>query len=535
MITFTLPELGAGQAPAFTSARTCRDWLSVQPLANPPQAQALLLRQLNMLNRHAVGAAERLKMLELMRHPIAFVQGESARRFAGRPLPLAPPEQAGMDASRSLWQSVQTGYLHCLQACLDGDAEILPHAALVSQRAIGALRAELVDIYRAPIDPPASLWRTLHRAYAAAEQLGVAAHPVSDALQKEHPATSVAADYVQTLLLHRATPFELSARQFMQTERWLQRWAGKVAVLAGPPAGPGVPPLVVDLAGDQPEMAPTRSGGDLRWLDLTDLSRSIKKRIVHLRRGESPASLKLGEDCVQPACENLLTHLYQYWFKGGAARQHPRHAGRGRCRLVTGLDAIHYHFSGKIFRQPGQAATMSKQQADEIAAFGRVVTRHEEDPGKTHGFKFEEWGVLDESATGFRLARPLMQPGGRIGGGQLVAVQPEGARGYLLAVARWARITGGTELQAGVNILAGIPLAVAVRGIGLSTTNEIYRHGFLLPAVPALDEPESVVVPAGWFRAGRLIELYTESSRQIRLTRLLDRGSDFERAVFDTP
>jgi hypothetical protein len=40
-------------------------------------------------------------------------------------------------------------------------------------------------------------------------------------------------------------------------------------------------------------------------------------------------------------------------------------------------------------------------------------------------------------------------------------------------------------------------------------------------------------VPAGWFRAGRVIELYEQSSRQIRLTQQLDRGSDFERCAFE--
>jgi hypothetical protein len=533
MNVFHLPEAGTAQQPAFDSARSCRDWLSVQPLANAPQAQALLLRQINLLNRHAIGAAERLKILELLRDPVAFAQTESTRKFAGRPLPLAPPEQAGMDTNRTLWQAVQTGYLHCLQACLDGDSGVLPHAALAAQRAIAALRAELLDIYRAPIDPPAGLWQTLHSAYAAAERLGAAAHPVTDTLQAAHPASSVNADYAQTLLLNRASPFELSGRQLAQVEHWLQRWGGKVAVLTGPPAEPRVPPLIVDLAGDRPEVTLPRLGGELRWLDLSDFSRSIKKRIVHLQRGEAPASLGLGDDCVQPACENLLKHLYQSWFKGGAARQHARHGGDGTCRLVTGFDAIHYYLSGKIFRQPGQGATVSKQQADEIATFGRVATRHEDDYSQMHGFMVEEWQVQDESASGFRLARPLLQSGGRIGGGQLVAIQPGSARGYLLAVARWSRITGGSELQTGVNILPGNPLTVAVRGTGLSAANEKYRPGFVLPAVPALQEPESVVVPGGWFRANRIIELFAESSRQIRLTKLIDRGGDFERAAFE--
>ena len=528
---FNLPPLGAEQPPAFTDGRSCHDWLAAQPLANPAQSQTSLLRQLNLLNRYAVAPAERLKILELLRDPIAFAQAESARKFAGRPLPLAPLEQAGMDANRTLWQAVQTGYLHCLTACLAGSTELRPHTAMIAQRAMSALRAELLDIYRAPIDPPALLWRTLHRVLSAAENLNALAHPVNDSLQPEHPGCSVVAAYAQTLLLHRASPYELSGRQLMLVERWLHRWGGKVALLNAPPVEPRVPPLLVDLAADSPETS--GEGGQLRWLDLSDLSRSVKRRIVHLQRGESPASLGLGEDCVQPGCENLLKQIYQQWFKGGATRLHQRHSGSGTCRLVTGHDAIHYYLSGKIFLQPGQTGAMSKNQADEIATFGRVATRHEDDYSQMQGFMIEEWRVLDESATGYRLMRPLSQTGARVGGGQMVAIMPEGSRGFLLAVARWSRLTKGSELQAGIQIMPGSPLTVALRGTGLTAVNEKYRPGFRLPAVPALKYPESVIVPAGWFRSGRIVEIYEQSSRQIRLTQQLDRGSDFERCAFD--
>lgn len=533
---FHLPEVGTEQPPAFTSARGCREWLSAQPLAHSAQAQALLLRQLNLLNRFAVAAAERLKILELLRDPVAYVQAESARRFAGRPLPLAPPEQAAFDSNRALWQALQTGYLHCLAACLAQPAGLRPHAALIAQRTVAALRAELLDSYRAPSDPPARLWQTLHRVFSAAERLGVHAHAVHDAVQTEHPASSVAAAYAQVLLLQRASPHELSGRQLAQVERWLQRWSGKVAVSNAPPTAPQVPPLIVDLDADTPEAPAATAAPSLRWLDLSALSRSLMRRIAHLQKGETPATLGLGEDCVQPACENLLRHLYRHWCRTGTARQQPRHAGSGICRLVGGMEAMHYFLSGRIFRQPGLAETLSKTQVEEIATFGRLAARHEDDAHRSQDFVVEEWRILDESATGLRLTRPLAQRGGRIGGGQLVAVMPEGARRYLLAVVRWSRLTdAGSQLQAGLHILPGQPQALALRSTGLAAVNEKYRPGFRLPAVPALNCPASVIVPAGWFRPGRIIELYEGASCQIRLIRSLELGSDFERCTFDSP
>lgn len=530
---FALPTLTAAQAPAFDNARGCRAWLSAQPLTNAAQAQALLLRQINLLNAYPVAPAERLKILEMLREPIAFAQAESARRFAGRPLPLAPAEQAAMDANRTLWQAIQTGYLHCLVACQDGDADLRPHAGLIAQRAIGSLRAELIDIYRAPTDPPERLWQLLHRIYAVAESLDALTSPVSDSQQGKHPSTNVDAAYVQTLLLQRANPYTLSGRELLQVDRWLSRWGARVAILKTAPAEPRVPPLVVDLASGVPEAVAGAKEGSRRWLDLSDLSRSLKKRIVNLHEGKPPSSLGLGEDCIQPGCEALLRQLYQQWFKGGASRTLPRHAGHGICRLVTGFEAINYYLSGKVFRQPVHAADLSKLQHDEIATFGRIATRHEDDYSQAHGFMIEEWRILDESATGFRLGRGLAQGGGRIGGNQLVAVQPGSTSGFMLAVVCWSRIAGGSELLAGINVLPGSPLTGAVRGTGLPSANEKFRPCFLLPEVPAVKEPRSIIVPAGWFRPGRVVEVSVSHSSQLRLGKILDRGSDFERATYE--
>lgn len=530
---FNLPTQAGGQPPAFADARSCREWLAAQPLANAVQAQALLMRQINLLNRFEMAAAERLKILELLRDPAAFAQSESSRKFSGRPLPLTPPEQASLDANRALWEALQAGYLICLADLLKGNEELRAHAALVAQRVLSALRAELLDSYRASIDPPAGLWQKLHALFSVAEDWGVHTQPVSDSLQTGYSASSVASTYAHALLMNRASPFELPGRQLAQVDRWLQRWSGKVVVLTTPPEEIKVPPLCVDLASDAPECDPGQNPAKPRWLDVKDLARSVKRRIAHLQKGESPASLGLGQDCVQPACENLLRQLYRQWAKGGAPRQHTRREGAGGCLLVSGHDAIHHYVSGTKFEQPGGNAILSKSKADEIATFGRVASHHEDDYSRAHGFMIETWKVLDESATGYRLARELDLPGARLGTGQMVAIMPVGARQYLLAVARWVRLTGSGELQAGIQIMPGQPCGVSLRGTGLAAVSEKYRPGFRLLAVPALDYPESVIVPAGWFRPGRVIELFEEGSRQVRLMEQIDRGSDFERCAFD--
>jgi hypothetical protein len=55
----------------------------------------------------------------------------------------------------------------------------------------------------------------------------------------------------------------------------------------------------------------------------------------------------------------------------------------------------------------------------------------------------------------------------------------------------------------------------------------------LLPAIPAIKESASLVLPAGTFRLDRMIEVMVDQKIESRkLFRVLDRGIEFERCNF---
>jgi hypothetical protein len=41
------------------------------------------------------------------------------------------------------------------------------------------------------------------------------------------------------------------------------------------------------------------------------------------------------------------------------------------------------------------------------------------------------------------------------------------------------------------------------------------------------------VLPAGWFKPKRVVEVYIDSPLKVRLTETLERGSDFERVAYE--
>jgi cyclic-di-GMP-binding protein len=55
----------------------------------------------------------------------------------------------------------------------------------------------------------------------------------------------------------------------------------------------------------------------------------------------------------------------------------------------------------------------------------------------------------------------------------------------------------------------------------------------VLPAVAALGSPESLVLPPGWYKPKRVIELVRDGSANVALAALIERGTDYERVTFE--
>jgi len=526
--------------PAFANAAECKAWLAETPLTNVPKAQSDLLQQLNLLNLEALLATERLAVLELLRKPILLVQREAARRFAGRALPLAATEQAAFEATHALWQSLQVGYRHCLLATLEDGAPT--DAALPIARAMGIMVDSQFDTYRAGYQPAPEHWRVLHELFAAAERLGIVDHEISDPARMGRTPFPLRAAYVEAMLLHASSPHELPLRQLTWVGNWSRRWSPKVVITATAPGREmRAVPLCVDLTTSEPAGYLPARGAGARWLDTTALRASLKKRISQLEEGAEPVTLQLGSDCVQPACGVMLKQTYRRWCKGGIARGHERQPSLGKCEIICGVDGVHYYVSGrKPFRQPGHASDDTlRREREEIATFGRIHDRPQESSGRQQGFQVEEWQIVEEwqlhneSASGVHVSHPASQVRARVSQGQLIAVRPQSAQAPLLGQLRWAMMSVDGKLHLGLMIIPGRPEAIAVSAADIESLGERYRRGFLLPAVATLNAPATVIIPSGWYKSKRRLDIYTDRPQQLTLGQLVDRGADYDRATYE--
>jgi len=533
MSKLDLPELSPSASPEFLDAASAKAWLENVPLANVGAAQQQLLAALQEFNRYAAKGGARLEVLEAVREAVGFVEIEQARRFTNRALPMAEQESTVFDDTLALWEEMHLGYRRCLQAVLDEEPGMREEAGLVCQRALAYTGLKMFHHHRAYRQVPAREWRALNSGYALADELGVAEEAVKDYLNRDVNDTSPRIAYMRALLLGMANPNELSQRQLTFVAYLLERWADKVEILAEAPADEEIAPLVVDLAGDG---CPDREGGDAaepRYLDSKRLGKSLRNRIGLLRKGESPAKLALGEDCVQPSCEQLLVFLYRQWCQLRQPRGAERKRSVDAAQACNDLGAVHYYVSGRVFKQPGEAKELTQAQRDQIAAFGRVSTRDEDDYSVVHGYLLEHWQIEDESAQGLRMVRRAGNPGKRYSHGQLIGVRPADSKSFMLGQIRWLMQNDAGDLYAGVRLLPGLPAATAVRPTGINVIGAKYVQALSLTAVPALNAPPTLVLPSGWYKPKRVVEVYVEGHVKVRLLELLDRGADYERVSYE--
>ena len=513
----------AAEAPSlfFADARACRAWLGGLAMTNAAGSE--LLDALRVFNRAAFDRLERLKCLELLRERVNFMAADLRERQLSRPLPHGEAEQASWEGVRNALEEMETGYRRCL-----GDAALQEHAALIAQRVVRFIGAQMHLHSLAYRRFDGALWGRLHQQYEAAEAAGVAETKVKDSLEGEGGVSSVAEAYAQAALLQVAGLQRMGAPQIAFTEALLKIWARKLRVLAHAPpeAGAAILPMVVDLAGTEapgPALSEALSPTE-RVIDVEGLSKSLRRRIRALQGGEDVAALGLPPEAAGVDVPNALPALLRHWCEPRprpAAGRVPKEKSAG---LVFGVADIHFFLSGgKPFEPPDQERELSHQEKNDIAVFGRVTERTQSLKVKTqvsqaaHSFTADGWDVVGESDDGLRLRRRASATR-TVAVGKLVAVRLGDTGPFQIGAIRSLH-DEGERLEMTVELFPGAAKATAARGAK--------TWG---PAI-ALGTDGAFVLPTGSAFRGRSLFVWKGQAAELKVQEIVERGADFERVT----
>ena len=503
-------------------------------LANPAVAERQLTGFLDALLAAPPDPGVFFQLLEQARVPLCFVEEEMARAYHNKAVPLTAEEESAFQMVVQAWQKMGKAYALCasLEEPATEDPGYQELMATILHRCIYYTGMVILEHYRARRELPPGIWLDFHGFYETAEEWGIAFTPVSDTLENSVQATHCAAAYITLLLIDVASPYSNSVRNLNLIRRWAAMWAPLVGI-GTLDNDLELPPYVVELMKDQPlhpSVSVEGSASDVRRLDTGRLGLQIDHMLSQLRMRFTPSQLGLGEESASHVGK-LLEHLAKPWSQSASARRFRRFASEGTAKLVTGFDAMYFHISGEAFQQPDSAVAYSRGDFDQLFTF-----RDRADPAQAlvikprADFPLEDWSVINHSANGFRLARS--EAGQRILHGQLMAVCPHDGDRFLLAYATWLMQEESGGLVVGLATLPGIPRGVCFRPLdqeGVAMTDR-YASGFVLPALPAIGEETSLVLPSGHYHAGRELELVSgERTRRVRMNHVLQRQADFDR------
>jgi cyclic-di-GMP-binding protein len=532
-ITLTQTPSQAQPSPgtlAFADADGCAAWLRAVPLTNIPKYYETILSQLKRLAEVEFAPRERARIAEIMREPVMFLHTELARRYAGKPQPAAERENEASEQALAVWHALWSQYSACLKPLLEGDADLAGVKAKVLQRGLWVGK-QLMLVYGLSRRLPATaVWQELHAYYRLAEILDCAVTAVSDELMPNAIGVSCYSTYCHALLLELADPCAMTVRQIELTDRWLSMWARKVFPYAQQRETEG-PLIVIDLEASSGAVlmpvGPRNPGEAMRYGYPAKIVTSVRGRLKRLASGANPAELQLGHDASVEACTTLLTYLDSRWY-ALAPRRTGGDTNSSVELCVGGLGAAYFRIAGRTFNSQDLLGRLSYQGTQHLATLGALTDydRNKEEAEKV--WAWESWqGNYDWTAATLR----------RVGGGphrwhldQLVVLRDDERTrcGHVTRVA----LDNRGELSVSLKLWPGSATAIAVRALTTMLVEEPPAPALTLSATP--EEKACVIVPPRTFSAGRVLRsLASGPERRLRLTRLIQRGADFERAAFE--
>ena len=517
-------------ALAFSDTDSARKWANALPLTSVGQLYESLHGQLRALSAADFPPRERATIAEVLRELVGYLHTELARRYAGKAQPTVDRELEATEQAIALWQALWEQYSTCLKPLLEGDPDLAGVKSKLLQRGL-YVGKQLVVVYGlARRAPPPTLWQELHAYFRLAELLECAVTAVSDDLMANAVGISCYSTYTHALLLGLADPCAMSVKQIELTDRWLGMWSRKLFPYAQQRETEG-PVVVFDL--DSPAgasllaTAPRHPPQSMRFGYPGKLATSVRGRLKRLQTGANPAELQLGHDCSVEQCTTLLGHLDAKWYQ---LPRRPGDAERTALDLCAGgLGAAFFRIGGRTFeRKDPMAGRLTFQGAQHLQSLDALTDydRGREDAERT--WLWERWVGTYEWRDAVVTRTEGTQH--RWALDQIVIIRDE-ERVRAGWVTRVAQDTHGS-LALSLRLWPGNAKALSVRPLTTAVSEDPPLPAVMLAESP--DDKASLILPPRSFNPSRVLRtLDAGPERRYRLTRLVQRGADFERVAFD--
>ena len=536
-----IPERSKANKTSFNiRPKKVEQWLDDLPRANLGETARLLYDALLNVNQTHYSYQDRLRFLESLRDPVQYVTDSLKKHFIGASYPLPVKNQKIAAATREIQAAMATGYKIAISDMLANsflftDKKLL---ATLLHRAITYCGRTLLTSYQiyAPCAP--KVWLELHKLYSIAESRKLENQLVADYQRIYVERASINAEYSRILLLALASPYKLrqgeASKIYSTLERWTrhcqlsniddykERESGYFAVMLDRDAPPR------SLAMTMPEDCDPQQCRILNTESLAELIRSEIQSTEDI--GESTiTSVELARPDLS---HDLLRRLLIAWGVE-AKRSFSRTQIKEKVEVSIGLNAIHKHIAHRrdakqsdIYNNPAHFESMvienvNEEKPDiwnmvyptELPGLSPLVEEeinlsNPEDRSNPASPAYPQgsWAIINESAGGYCLEyRKGNSAKAQVG--ELIGIRrkTEGLWKWSIGVIRWMKFSSTRTLRLGIEMLNPDAAAVGIRSLAAQNSKSAYQRTLMLPEIPAIQQPASLITsPAPW-RVGNQI------------------------------
>ena len=549
-------------------------WLAALPMVNVGETARLVFGALVDINRDAISTQERVRFLETLRETVHYIAEALTRHFVGTPLPLPPKNQKIAALTRELYGEMATGYKVAIEDLLARpslftDQKLL---TLLIHRAIGYLSRVLLTAYQVYGPFPAGIWQELHTLYQFAEAKKLQLHPVPDNQHKLVPKSTIATEYKRILLLSLASPYRLRQGEVGKVHTMLERWAPNARINTVEKQDNLSGRFVVVMNADNPPTYVPLSNQNhypdvCRTLATDDLARVVREQIMNT--ADVAVRTLTGLDTqASSLSHDLMRRLMLSWGvmpKRGFSRVDKT----DKVLVSLGLRATHHflNLSKKIaggtparaaaplnsgeFAAPAHYESVPVRDINEPQPdvweliYPHDVTGLElaptEDPPASVGpspsverYHAQIWKMVNESAGGCC----LISHGDKLVNvqvGELIGMrrsEEHDTKRWSVGVIRWMRSSESGTLTLGIQLLTPDAAAVGMRPTGNS--RDPLQRALLLPDLPAISQPTTLLTPPVPYRVGNKIQLHVAGKdMKIELTKMMENSGLFAQFQFN--
>lgn len=488
------------RAGFLDNAKAADQWLHALRNEDEYEAQKKIIDALaQFLNSPADISRERLKVLMHLDEASQNIQNALAKAYFGHQSELKLAEDA-------LWKSITTLFplfAHAYQLFIReivaqrGKTEFSRYLPTIVARALRYYGRSIKWGYfhQEPVQPV--MWKRLHKFYQMSEESGFASKEVT---LNSRQLSSCRDEYMHILLLDMIKPMTLKSAQLEMVDHWLDHWAHLVELDRECDLETHMHCVDLSTGTGARKLLEQMHNPHLRCWSMADLYLQIRKSRAGLSEGNWSEHVELGEDCVVPACIDLLDYVVRYWIRPEAARRLQRETvGDKMVEMACGVGAIHTC----------------------------LVTS---DKHCGHKIPFEHWAVQDQSEGGYGLVEARHTE--RAQEGKLVLVKPSGHEsGWEIGVVRWKKDSESGLPALGVERLSDDPKQVSLLPVGEGGVQAI--QAIFLPKIYQRDINSSLILQTADYREGRLLDMYYRNNTfRVCLTEIVDSGGEWIRTHY---